>query len=79
MGEGSPRDRVLRHEETCAIRGALDDPSVLTCASNARRTSQPFRWDRSSCFSSTRHNSFREEHCGDYPHFGLALTALLGS
>lgn len=25
------------------------------------------------------HNSFREEHCEDYPHFGLALTALLGS
>jgi hypothetical protein len=40
MGEGPPRDRVLRHEETCAIRGALDDPSVLTCASNARRNSQ---------------------------------------
>lgn len=40
MGEETPRDRVLRDDEIGAIWRALDDPSVLTCASNARRNNQ---------------------------------------
>ena len=40
MGEEAPRDRVLRDEEIGAIWRALDDPSVLTCATRARRNNQ---------------------------------------